>query len=50
MAIRVLEQTVCYQCECELLAPKGDVHPLCSDCKEEHERWLANELRRMFGE
>lgn len=47
MAIRVLEQTTCYQCECELMAPKGDVHPLCSDCRDEHDRWFQAQLEAM---
>lgn len=45
MAIRVLEQTTCYKCECELLAPKGEVHPLCAECQDEHDRWFAEQLR-----
>ena len=50
MAIYALYLTECYQCGCELMAGKEEVHPLCSDCKEEHRRWLANELKRMFDE
>lgn len=48
MAIRVLEKTKCYQCETTIMAMEGEVHPLCSDCQEEHDYWFADQLRS-FG-
>jgi hypothetical protein len=44
MAIRVLEQTVCYKCECELMAPKGEVHPLCAECQADFDAWFTGQL------
>lgn len=47
MAIHALENTTCYKCECELMAPKGVVHPLCVDCEETFDDWFAEQLRLM---
>lgn len=39
-----MEQTTCYKCDTEIQAPEGAVHPLCFDCDNEFESWLADAL------
>jgi hypothetical protein len=45
MAIRPLEKTNCYKCAIVIMAPQGDVHPLCVDCQESFDDWFAQQLR-----
>lgn len=44
MAGQVSEKTECYKCEVEITATAGQVHPLCAECEEEHDRWFAEQL------
>lgn len=39
-----LEQTTCYQCDTEIEAFVGQVHPLCEDCQSEFDDWFEHEL------
>jgi hypothetical protein len=39
-----LEQTTCYQCEAEIGAEVGQVHPLCTDCQNDFDDWLQHEI------
>jgi predicted amidophosphoribosyltransferase len=38
------EQTTCYQCEANIEAEVGQVHPLCDDCQNEFDDWLQHEM------
>ena len=40
-----LEQTTCYKCGEKIEAEVGQVHPLCSECQDEHDRWFAEQMR-----
>lgn len=39
-----IEQTECYQCDTEIQAEVGQVHPLCEECQLEFDDWFAHEL------
>jgi hypothetical protein len=36
-----MEKTNCYNCETEVQAPEGAVHPICSDCETSFDAWFA---------
>ena len=40
----MIELTTCYQCEAELVAPKGAVHPLCRSCEAGFDDWFSQQL------
>lgn len=44
MAIRPLEQTVCYKCPTEIMAMVGEVHPLCVECQNTFDDWFTQQL------
>lgn len=43
-----IEITTCYQCEAEISAYVGQVHPLCQDCENGFDDWFQTQLR-MFN-
>lgn len=39
-----MEKTTCYQCEAEIEAEVGQVHPLCDECDTSFEDWMTEQL------
>jgi hypothetical protein len=39
-----MEKTNCYNCETEITAPVGSVHPICSDCQTSFDEWFTMAL------
>lgn len=44
MTIRELAFANCYRCDKEIMAAKGDVHPLCAVCQQSFDDWFNKQL------